>query len=252
MISLVAASLAIAAQRPAVGPPPDRSGEPVLKALMNDFASLGEADILLSVDTRFDGYDPDYQMPFELRMKSNKVYRLDISGMWGDQNVFVSDGKTFLHDAEDDSVPIELGDANKPLYELSDLLSPNGGFGSPLWYFLDGAASLDKLADPKGAITVVPADAPLKAVKFESKSFGTVTVFYRPGSVPEVSNFAYDNLPFLKQMHEQDPDDYPDPAGAMTRQNLAVRRLKEAKGMFSTMPLKGHEVSDRRKKGSLE
>ncbi len=219
---------------------------------MDETAKLQHVQINVSVRVRLEGQMPEFQPPFEAYLRNNLVYRLSFTGMWGDQSLYISDGTTFLHDPLDDSQVVDLKDGGKPIYEEDSELGPRGSYASPLWYFLSGSASFDKMVDAKLPIVAFPVDAPYAAIRFSSKGFGTVTALYLPRRSPELVGFRYDDLPHLRDMHKADPDDFPDPRGVSEySQMLSISRLRETKAMFDVVPPVGRTVNDVRKKKGL-
>ena len=229
-------------------PAVDRSAEPILRRLMDECARIKDLEVDLLIEGKDDQGQMVWSMPIEASLKSAKVFRLSFADTWGSQTVFTSDGTSVMHDSFDDSVPIEIKSAGKPIYSLDESLSARGSNASPFWYFLGGSDAMAALVDKTSSIVEVPVTAPFKAVEFKSAGFGTVVAFYLPGRTLELEGFQYDNLPFLQEMHRVDPEDFPEPVDPLGRQMLRVSKLRAPKGLFEIAPPVGHPLVDSRKK----
>jgi hypothetical protein len=232
------------AQAPA---PPDRSGEPALRRVFEQHGALRNVEALIWKSNRDRGDQPlQADRTITLWYASPGKFRAAGSVYWGEASLYVSDGKTLYADALDDMQPGSLRNSHPTSIPLAHSdLSLRGGYGSVLYYLLEGPPAFEKMVDPVGSITAETTRGE-EQIKFKSKEIGMVTLFLRGGLVHAVE---YDNLPQREAMYLRFPMWLEKPEDPLEREEIEItKRRSFPRDTFKAEPPQWRKVTDQRKK----
>jgi hypothetical protein len=230
--------------------PLDRSGEPALKLILGWAKGLDNAHVVILKtyrDTTGAPIYPDLRIDLWL---SGPKFRYETSGYWGDAQFVASDGATVINDPQSEYEPAVVADAKgSALATLADLkLGPDEM--TPFFTLMNGPEQLDKLVEKTAAIKLEAVGSGEKMVLFTNKKLGNVHLSYHElrGGV-QLDRIDYDNMPFLQEQHDKNPEDYdaPDP-GILYRHDIIVEFRKPDDSIFQPKAAKGREVVDKRAK----
>jgi len=232
---------------------PDRSGEPRLKQL---FEAMGKVKSLQARIDRFSredsktGWNSDGAI--DLSYSQAAKFRVSITGNWGDQVDYSSDGKTTLFDPHDIPSGIVLKDSKGTIYECDAALALHGGASSPLYYFLAGSKGFDELVAKEGEIVALPVQNGEEGIRFKSTKIGTVKVFFDPKDKRMlVGRIEYDDLDNKKEQAkmwaEWGAEEPTDPLDVHRITYLSVGKSLSPK-IFDVSPPNGLKVEDQREK----
>lgn len=227
-------------QTPAV----DRSGEAALRNVLTTLASA--AKLHLNID-KFGREREGARFSSDNNLeiwKAGKKLRVELTSYWGDNRLMVADGATVLEDSMSDWAPVELRDQKPSWIESFPAFGFDGDQMTPLFYMLEGASALDKIAQKDKPIVDVGG-----RINFSSKLFGATTVVYHQnGKAAVLDEIMFDNQAWLHEQHAKYPEwtDAPVP-GALSRHVVSYLPWREGRNWFVSSPVKGREVSDLRK-----
>lgn len=247
--------LVIAAQDKPAAPPPDRSAEPMLKAMLAEMGKPGLVGAHVTVESRESGARPFYPArQCSILWYGGSAYQFDFTGYWGDAIRYVRLYETFMIDPLDFTQPVTLKDGDKEIWELDEQLAAAGGWSLVTTYLLGGEKALDKLAPKEASIVAVDPAGPLKGIEVKGSPFGTLTLLVdEKGKQNVVVEARYDNWTSKEKFYKQFPE-WVDPPQVGT---LDVEHIKfgwsegrhvRASKMVSVDPPKGMKVDDQRKK----
>lgn len=242
-------TLAFVAPLQEAKPTPDRSGEPVLKQIMESAAKLRGLHVVISIASRVSKnavLEPSQTVT--LLFDGGNRFNISQTGVWGDGSRFVSDGTTLLIDRMDESASVTLKKAAKSVFESDEGLASEG---DPFVYLLAGPSTLDKIVAKDGFIRAFDPSGPEKAVQYKSAKKGTMMLFYLENDKQMlVRRIEYDNKDWLEEQHKRFPDwmDKPDEPLTMLSFNYLSVNGRLPKWAFDTSPPKGMAVVDQRPK----
>ncbi|MBI1755513.1 MAG: hypothetical protein HYR64_00210 [Fimbriimonas ginsengisoli] len=247
LVVFVLAALPIQAKTQATAAPkPDRSGEPMLTRLFDDAGSLSTVHLRIFAESRSEANVPmNAGGSTELWFDRAKGYRLEVNSIWGGGPFYVSDGKQLLVDPMDDSEVVVIRPAKRAPYLSEPEFSVGKRRFSPVAYLLDGKPGMEALVSKETPIRERTWPGGEHSVEFTTKEAGTINLFWRDaGKRLLVTRAEWDNLPFWKRMHDQDPGDYEEPNQPLVRQTVeyvSVGRPLDG-GLFRTLPPEGRKV----------
>jgi hypothetical protein len=223
----------------AVPPKLDRSGEPALRRVLEWVAGQKRMSGLIVRSFRDaagqDAY-PDGLIEFWFE---GPKFRIEFGDMWGGSSRLISDGEKLLDDSGSD--PVIIRKAGKTLVESSSQLEYKGTLASPLFYFREGPALLDRM-DKDRTIKLVDDHQ----IEWDSSLFGALKVQFiedNKNLIPKV--FTYNNMGYQKAMYAQFPEwfDAPEPRSEW-KQTLVLRPFKGSRNLLKPTAGKGREVVD--------
>lgn len=239
------------AQKPA-GPPPDRSGEPVLRQLLDHAGKLRHCTIVINKSNKSRDEDPAYPgQTVTLWYDSPTRFRSIAAGTWGDQVLTVRNDNILLADYLDDSQPASRRNVGgNSIYDTSADLAFEGQSSAAIFYFLNGLAAFDSLVAADGSITISK-DKASETVRFKTKGHGTMYVTFDPADKNmAISRIAYDDLEVAMKFYEQNKEFVDKPDQPMNIEEMSYTfNAHFPKWAFDTTPAKGHMVDDKTKKG---
>lgn len=231
----------------------DRSAEPRLKQVFEAMGKLKSLQVRVDRFSRDESKNPwNSEGSIELAYSQGAKFRVLVTGGWGDQLNYLSDGKTFLTDPLDIPSGVTLKDAKPTIYENDATLALRGGASSPLYYFLAGSKGFDELVSKDGEIVSLLIQNGIEGLKFKSTKIGTVKVFFNAKDKRMlVTRIEYDDLDNKKEQAKMWADwgaEEPiDPLDVHEIHYHSVDRGLSAK-LFDTTPPQGLKVEDQREK----
>ncbi len=225
-------------------PAPDRSGEVAFRAFVRD---LGAAKNLSFGISRFSREREDavlyFDADYHLLWGGGNRFEYDVSDLWSGSRRWVSDGISLLDDPLEGR-EVTLKDAAKNIYTSSPDFAPRGGYASPLLFLLQGEEAVFKALDPADSIR-----ATSEGFLLGTKAFGDVQIRVgRLGKLRVPTRIAWDNKPYLVEMHKQEPEWYDEPTSPLSVLMIYPAHAKPGKRAFAPIPPGGLTVSDQRKK----
>lgn len=232
-------------------PPPDRSGEPVLKQIIETMSGFGGLEISINVASRSSRSEPfQPEQNVMLSMAKGGRFRVTTSGSWGDGSRFICDGRTLLIDRLDESGSITLKKAPENLAAADEGLT---GQVDPIVYLVSGVKSIEKFVAKDGFIKDVDMPGPERALQYWSSAKGTVSLYYLESDrLKLVRRITFDNRPWQEQQAKQFPDWWEMPDDPLTVQSITYLSTKGKlpESLFDTSPPRGLKVVDDRPKKS--
>jgi hypothetical protein len=226
------------------------AGEGLLRDIFSEMAQIRNAFIEIHVSNRRDQYHVlSPRDSLLVWYESPTRFRVQDCGVFGDNQLFVSDGAQLLQDPLDDTGTSILRQAPKNVFEGGRDLALNGGAGAMFYYLLAGKAGFEKIVDTSSPIT--PANGGEPRVTFASKEAGTVNLSYTGArGHRRVTRIEYDDKPFFEGQGGRFGG-----RGGSTEGSLVVEEVsylgegqKLGSWVFSTAPHKNSAVQDLRKK----
>lgn len=233
-------------------PTPDRSGEAALKKLLTRYGELKGIDVEIRQSTREAANEPMYtDRAIRVRFDEGVRFRVDMTEMWGETLLVISDGTTVARDSLYEGAPVRLSDAQDTMIGCEAELAPGKGSGSILFLLLEGPNAWDKLVSEKGSVTDKPFGRKLRVIQFTSKLVGGVSLFYDPTDrLGLVTRIEYDDKQNKVNQARSMPQWFDMPQDPLVRQDLTYFAVatKLPHGLFVTAQDKGRAVQDERKK----
>ena len=205
LYTLVVALAATCAQSEAK-PIADRTGEALLRSMLDEIRSLRSYHAIINKSAREARRQDFYPEGTIEVFRDGEKLRVEFNDMWGTSVTLVSDGKKVMDDPGSD--PIAIRPVGKTIVDSSPALASQGASSSPWFYFMEGGALLDRL-DKDRAITLGPGQSAI----WDSSLFGKLTLAKKTGpDDSKIWEIEFDNMAWQSQMHKSYPEwfDVPD------------------------------------------
>lgn len=151
----------------------DRSGEPALRALFEKFGSKNPIHALVVVYECDANLRPrDTVGVYEVWRKSEREFRIEYAGQWGDAARWIANGKYLLFDPMEVSEPAELFDLQNGGVSSQRTLDFGGEHGRLLFSLMDGLSRLNEVAEPSADVRVTSDGT----INFRNKTRGWVRI----------------------------------------------------------------------------
>lgn len=249
-VAALLALIPLAQANPQAPKLPDRSGEPALRALMEEYSKLKNVRASVSWTSREKASGPYYaERTLEFLYSKPTVFRVATTGMWGDGVTFVSDGKSILRDSLDEDAGLSLHDVQPNVFDCHSDLALRGQASTVLFYLFAGPKALDSLVAKDGFIKKAATKGELDTIQFKSSMIGVVTLLVDArGRQKLVRRIEFDNLEFREEQARLYPEwvDMPeDPLDVQEIRYVSVGRrldrklfVSEYKGKLSVQDLR--------------